>query len=260
MNKFINTIQCGNCFDILKSFPSESIDMCMTSPPYWRLRDYGVEQIFGGDKDCEHDFNIIHRRAGDKSGPHGPGSILGTTKHAQYEARKGEPTKTCSKCLAWKGQIGLEPTPEMYIKHMTQIFGEVKRVLKKEGTFWLNVGDTYFNDNRGGMRPSGNLGKDGRYETSGIKLNVSNLPSKCLSMIPERLAWSLIQDGWILRNKVIWYKPNGMPSSVRDRFSNKWEYLFMFRQKVLKESIGDGKKIRKSPYGEGLHITLIWML
>ena len=223
---FINKIICGDCLEVMKEMPAKSIDMVITSPPYWGLRDYGFEQIFGGDKDCEHDFGIIHRRAGDKSGPHGPGSILGPTKHAQHDVRMGEPTKACSKCQAWKGQLGLEPTPEFYIEHLTEIFNEVKRVLKKEGTLWLNIGDTY-----GG---SGGDHKEWHKNDAGFQGGLmrgcqpKKLMPKCLLMVPERLAWSLIQNGWILRNKIIWYKPNAMPSSVTDRFSNRWEYIFMF--------------------------------
>jgi len=120
----------------------------------------------------------------------------------------------------------------MYIAHLPEIFNEAKRVLKKEGTLWLNIGDTYASTPAGnpdtpkvpGRNPI-SCGHKQRMDTSkcGIK-------SKCLCMIPERLAWSLIQDGWILRNKIVWYKPNAMPSSVRDRFSNKWEYVYMFSQ------------------------------
>lgn len=129
----------------------------------------------------------------------------------------------CKKCGAWKGQLGLEPIPEMYIEHMTIVFHELKRVLKKEGTFWLNIGDTYGGGSGCYSPHQGELGASKAY----IKTRGAGMP-KCLCMIPERLAWSLIQDGWILRNKGVWYKPNGMPSSVGDRFTNKWEYLFMF--------------------------------
>jgi len=146
----------------------ESIDMVMTSPPYWGLRDYGLG----------------------------------------------------------KSQLGLEPTPEMFIEHLTQIFNEVKRVLKKEGTLWLNMGDTYGGSNTGHTGPAQTKWQS--VPRGNGKSLQSKLQPKCLLMIPERLAWSLIQNGWILRNKIVWHKPNAMPSSVKDRFSNKWEYLFMF--------------------------------
>ncbi len=143
--------------------------------------------------------------------------VLSVTKDAKN--RQWSSGNICYKCHAWKGQLGLEPTPELYIEHMTEIFNEVKQVLKKSGTLWLNIGDTYAN--------SGYKHTDGK-EVSGTPGNTVDLPQKCLCMIPERLSWSLIQNGWILRNKIIWYKPNAMPSSVRDRFSNRWEYIFMF--------------------------------
>lgn len=132
---------------------------------------------------------------------------------------------------------------QCYVCHMTEMFHEVKRILKKEGTLWLNIGDTYCSDSTirtagiDGFLRKGDDGYDAylaseRHSDKSDKkrrtFKYKNLPTKCLSMIPERLAWSLIQDGWILRNKIVWSKPNAMPSSVKDRFSNKWEYLFMF--------------------------------
>jgi len=209
---FINKIICGDCLDVMKKMPAASVDMCLTSPPYWGLRDYGVEQIFGGDADCEHEWERER--------------ILGA-RFAQDATRRADPTRHCLKCGAWKGQLGLEPTPELYIEHMTEIFHEVKRVLKKEGTLWLNIGDTYSSSGgAGGDYNNGGL-KEGQPK---YKQGTSSLQPKCLCMIPERLVWSLIQDGWILRNKIVWYKPNGMPSSVKDRFSNKWEYIYLFSQ------------------------------
>jgi len=168
----------GDCLQVIRSFKPESIDMCLTSPPYWGLRDYGTEQIFGGDADCEHPWGMISNKS-------------------YYE---------CSQCHAWKGQLGLEPTPEMYIEHMTEIFSEVKRVLKAEGSLWLNMGDTYSGSGKGSGddKPDPKFKGGGRERT--LKADKDNsLPSKCLCMIPERLAWSLIQDGWILRNKIVWY-------------------------------------------------------
>lgn len=178
MSKKNGQFICGDALVELRKMPDASIDMCLTSPPYWGLRDYGI-------------------------GPN---------------------------------QLGLEPTPESYIENLTRIFNEIKRVLKKEGTLWLNIGDTY----GGGQAHSDwNVREDYPEEkkTGGFHSKLSKekwqsglkkLMPKCLMMIPERLAWSLIQNGWILRNKIIWYKPNAMPSSVKDRFSNRWEYLFMF--------------------------------
>ncbi|MHA1225205.1 MAG: DNA-methyltransferase [Candidatus Hodarchaeales archaeon] len=198
--------------------PDECVDMVLTSPPYWGLRDYGIQQIFGGNKDCKHEWGDEIKRI--NSG--GRGYKQDTNKGSFFINKQC----ICQKCGAWRGQLGLEPTPEMYIKHLTNIFNEVKRVLKKEGTLWLNIGDTY-----GG---SGGDHKEWHKNDAGFQgglmrgCQLKKLMPKCLLMIPERLAWSLIQDGWILRNKIIWHKPNAMPSSVKDRFSNKWEYLFLF--------------------------------
>jgi len=216
---FVNKIICGDCLGVMKEIPDESIDMAITSPPYWGLRDYGIEQIFGGNKDCRHEWS---REKGRKL----RGTDVGKRKEV-YPTIHLPDTNLCLKCGAWKGQLGLEPTPEMYIEHMTQIFHEVKRILKKTGTFWLNISDTYSTHT---SKRSGQFGKDIKNGFDDIYRQKRILPlqEKCLCMIPERLAWSLIQDGWTLRNKIIWHKPNGMPSSAKDRFTNKWEYIFMF--------------------------------
>ncbi|MEE9612811.1 MAG: site-specific DNA-methyltransferase [Desulfatiglandales bacterium] len=218
-NRFI----CGDALAELRNMPAGSIDMCLTSPPYWGLRDYGIEQIFGGDKDCEHEWGECNKSS----------QRLRDPKTSVPELSNPKMGDICLKCQAWKGQLGLEPTPEFYIEHLTEIFNEVKRVLKREGTLWLNIGDTY-GGSSGGYYPHENeLGAS----KSNIKFKGINKP-KCLLMIPERLAIALIEGienpfnliggGWILRNKIIWHKPNAMPSSVTDRFSNRWEYLFMF--------------------------------
>lgn len=166
---FINQVICGDNLAIMKEIPDESIDMVLTSPPYWGLRDYGI----------------------------GP------------------------------DQLGLEPTPELYIEHLTEIFNEVKRILKKEGTFWLNMGDTYGGSGQGSQTGYGDY-KRQRVIGTMEKSITSKLMPKCVLMTPERLAWSLIQGGWILRNKIIWIKPNSIPSSVKDRYANKYEFVYYF--------------------------------
>jgi len=228
---FVNKIHCADALSFLRLIPDGVIDMCLTSPPYWGLRDYGITQIFGGDRDCEHEWNYSSKEH-DNLRFRGESSIVGNEKNKRIHLGKAYRSGWfCSKCHAWKGQLGLEPTPEMYIEHLTEIFNEVKRVLKKTGTLWLNIGDTYngvpwgasktnFND------PKYRNGYAGKVDKNRIRF--MGLPSKCLCMIPERLAWSLIQNGWILRNKIPWIKPNSMPSSVKDRFTNKWEYVYYF--------------------------------
>lgn len=233
---FINKIICGDCLEVMKDMPDGSVDMILTSPPYWGLRDYGIEQIFGEDPGCKHKWDEIIEKAegytGKKRWQHG----INREEDPEKWDKQIKKYNICKKCDAWRGQLGLEPTPEMYIEHLTEMLSEAKRVLKKKGTLWLNMGDTYWSAKGSCFNPGG--GKTSlespRKEKKiyplerGNKSDVPNLPQKCLAMIPERLAWSLIQDDWILRNKIIWFKPNSMPSSTKDRFSNRWEYMFLF--------------------------------
>jgi len=140
----IHKIICGDIIPILKDIPTESIDMILTSPPYWSLRDYGEDTatIWGGDEECEHDFSpsgIEH----DNLRYRGATSIVGNEKNEEiHKGKEGSSGMFCSKCNAWHGQLGLEPTPELYIEHLCMVFAEAKRVLKKTGTCWVNISDT----------------------------------------------------------------------------------------------------------------------
>lgn len=140
----LNKIYQGDTLDVLKTFPNECIDMCITSPPYWNMRDYGVE-----------------------------------------------------------GQLGLENTTQDFIDSLFNVFHEVKRVLKNSGGLWINIRDTYSK----GMKRCG-------------------VKNKSLCMIPERLIIKLLEDGWILRNDIIWHKPNAMPDSCKNRFTVDYEHLY----------------------------------
>jgi len=216
----------------LKQMPDESVDMQITSPPYWGLRDYGegTESIWGGDNDCDHDFkdyNYLHPTRGNR----GEG-IDAKHKPAGIKQPTNIKINICSKCEAWKGKLGLEPDFNLFIKHLCDIFDEVKRVLKKDGTCWVNLGDTYYTKSGSGFL-NDNISSNEKVRATGI--NIANeirgrglLPSKCLTCIPERFMIEMINRGWILRNKIIWHKPNHMPTSVKDRFANSWEYLYMF--------------------------------
>jgi len=124
-----------------------------------------------------------------------------------------------------EGQLGLEVKPELYIDKMITIFDEVKRVLRKDGTCFVNLGDTY-NSHRDWSFSDWESKKTATEENQ--KNPLKDYPIKSLCMIPERFAFAMINRGWILRNKICWFKPNHMPSSVKDRFSNSWEYLYMF--------------------------------
>ena len=165
----------GDVLDKLQEIESESIQCVVTSPPYWGLRDYGIE-----------------------------------------------------------GQLGLEATPELYVEKMVKVFREVKRVLKNDGTVWLNLGDSYNGSGKAGNKNSEyykkhtEFGKPAKNKDKiGIPTNVKGLKPKDLVGIPWRVAFALQADGWWLRQDIIWHKPNPMPESVTDRCTKSHEYIFL---------------------------------
>jgi len=160
-----NQVVCADALAGLRCLPDECVQVCITSPPYWGLRDY------------EHE-----------------------------------------------GQLGLEPDFKNYIRKLCDIFDEVKRVLKKNGTCWVNLGDTYAGSGKG---VSGKNSKE-RFNFKKKPKEENELPNKCLCQIPNRFAIEMCERGWILRNEIIWKKPNAMPSSVMDRFTVNFEKVFFF--------------------------------
>lgn len=142
----LNKIYTGHALDVLKSMPDSSVNMCITSPPYWGLRDYKTNPAIWND--------------------------------------------------GWQGELGAESDFNQYINHLCDVFDEVKRVLKDDGTCWVNIGDIYHNKN--------------------------------LCLIPFRFAIEMQNRGWTVRNVIIWQKPNATPHSVKDRFTVDFEYLFFF--------------------------------
>lgn len=193
-----NMILEGDCLEKLKELPDGIVDCCVTSPPYYGLRDYGTGTWVGGDPNCNHE-------------------------EAKYSI--------CPRCGAVREdmQIGLEDTPEEYVEKLVSVFREVRRVLKDDGTLWLNIGDSYSGSGRG---PAGNLDKvnDPRNMTNS-QSNKPIVPFGCkpkdLIGIPWMLAFALRNDGWYLRQDIIWAKPNPMPESVKDRCTKSHEYLFL---------------------------------
>ena len=206
----------GNCLETLKNIPDASINTCVTSPPYWGLRDYGTAEWVGGDPECDHTINT------------------GDIDHIkQYQDRpfRGDRSK-CLKCDAVRkdSQLGLENTPEEFVKNLVELFREVKRVLTEDGTIWVNLGDSYAGP-KGNNRGEGAGGGQKRGKLLGfedIKTKVPNgLKQKDLVGIPWRVAFALQEDGWYLRQDIIWHKPNPMPESVRDRCTKAHEYIFL---------------------------------
>ena len=219
----------------LKKIPDESIDCIITSPPYLGLRDYGEETkvIWDGDENCVHDFSLkttkmvgnnsmIRGKNETNSGAFSIPKFGGTAMKQEIK----EVGAFCKKCGAWRGQLGLEPTLDLYINHLLQITAELKRVLKKSGVLWWNHGDCY-----GGS----GCGKGDYREDKSLQRDIYNKPNPQLQLTPKCLAlqnWRLIlrmidEQGWTLRNVIIWHKLNAMPSSVKDRFANRYEPVFM---------------------------------
>lgn len=166
-----NTILQGDALTRLRELPDESVHCCVTSPPYWGLRDYGVE-----------------------------------------------------------GQLGLEPSPEEYVAKIIEVFREVRRVLRRDGTLWLNLGDCY-NAYNGGAGPSSSLSQtqsSARPQLpSGYGLRHKGLKPKDLVGIPWHVAFALREDGWYLRSDIVWAKPNPMLESVTDRPTRAHDYVFL---------------------------------
>lgn len=170
------TIWTGDCLASLRQMPDAGVQTCVTSPPYFGLRDYGVD-----------------------------------------------------------GQIGLEPTPDAYVAKMVEVFAEVRRVLRDDGTLWLNLGDSYCSTDKWGGGQNGNTGKHTVDAAGGVpswacrakKDPIEGVKPKDLIGIPWRVAFALQADGWYLRSDIIWHKPNPMPESVTDRPTKAHEYLFL---------------------------------
>jgi len=205
----VDQIICAEAKAVMSGFPADSIDLIMTSPPYWGLRDYGIE-----------------------------------------------------------GQLGLESHPQEYLEKLWEIFDECKRVLKPTGCCFVNMGDTYFSGVLGETRNMNRNSTKGGYanvitDESVRKVDGGGawLKPKNLLMIPERFVIGMQERGWWLRNKIVWSKPNAMPSSVKDRFSCTWEYVYFFTKSArywfdldaVRDAMSPGSDFRGK--GDGLTPT-----
>lgn len=203
----------GDCRQTLKSLPDESVHCCVTSPPYFGLRDYGC-----------------------------------------------------------KDQIGLEQTPDAFVEELVSVFREVKRVLRNDGTLWLNLGDSYASFRDGKATPDTTRGNStGTLVPKGKAANRMSgsftgtiVKHKDLIGIPWRVAFALQADGWYLRQDIIWHKPNPMPESVQDRCTKAHEYIFLFskseryffdfeclREPVSEATLADGRQQRGTRWTKG---------
>ena len=235
ISELIDTIIQGDCLEILKSFPDEFVDCVVTSPPYWGLRDYGEEtkMIWGGDKNCEHEWNYKQFKQHS-----GRGDAQKSGKYSEQEPISDKELNDgfCFKCGAWYGQLGLEPTLDLYLEHLLQITTELKRILKPSGVMFWDHGDSYGGSCGGwGAKKKSDTGIQdvtkgyfGSSKQAPPTYTDKRLTPKCMAMQNYRLILKMIDEqGWILRNTIIWSKPNHMPSSVKDRFANSYEPVFM---------------------------------
>ena len=221
-------ILVGDVREQLRTLPADSVHCVVTSPPYWGLRDYGTGEWEGGDSECDHlPPNLRGHDERRKS------TLVGTVATIAEQERGARAYRDiCGKCGAKRvdHQIGLEPTMAEFVDKMVAVFREVKRVLRDDGTCWVNLGDSY-NAYNGGAGPGSTLSKTQtearpRLE-SGYGLRSKGLKPKDLCGIPWRVAFALQADGWYLRSDIIWAKPNPMPESVTDRPTKAHEYLFL---------------------------------
>ena len=230
-NTYRNQIFNGDCLEVLKKLPSGIANCCVTSPPYYGLRDYGTGIWVGGDPNCNHN-----------NGTYGSNTGVGTHKFMQDNGTPlvGEAhlmKKVCTKCGAVRvdKQIGLEESPEQYVEKLVEVFREIKRVLTDDGTLWLNIGDTYNSSSYRKDEKTSGHGKQGTnkgsYENVVERPKAQNCKPKDLIGIPWMLAFALRADGWYLRQDIIWHKPNPMPESVKDRCVKSHEYIFLLSKK-----------------------------
>ncbi len=222
----------------MSELDNDSVQCVVTSPPYWGLRKYSGEQdLIWGDSDCEHEWGDI-KQAIQKEG----GLSYGTEPQQGYkngfrsserylghkaDSTEGSHSSLCSLCGAWKGGYGLEPTPEMYIDHTIEILREIRRVLRKDGVVFWNVGDSYTGS---GVHSGGSdkqRSNNGAVNTYIPAKGGNNLKPKDPCLIPFRVAIAAQEDGWWVRSDIIWSKPNPMPESVTDRPTNSHEYILM---------------------------------
>jgi len=228
-----NEIYHGDALEILKQLPDESVNCCVTSPPYWGLRDYGTASWKGGDSSCDHKYHVsspynanFNERWGNATGQ----------KKQESERHDVLYKEICGKCGAIRidQQLGLEKTPEEYVSRLVRIFQEVKRILRNNGTLWLNLGDSYAtpkNGNTQGTSTSSLRNKNYlkllREQSLFKKLLPPGLKPKDIVGIPWRVGFALQADGWYLRQDIIWSKPNPIPESVKDRCTKAHEYIFL---------------------------------
>jgi DNA modification methylase len=236
---------------------SASVQCVVTSPPYWGLRDYGLTpSVWGGDEAHAHEWGEEQMKR--QSGGTGKTGLSQDGRPDEQRQRQQAKfiadvsfdvsTGAFCPCGAWRGVLGLEPTPELYVQHLVEIFREVRRVLRADGVAFVNLGDSYAGG--GPYHGESNLGKNGTNRGSHTGLDrtgITGLKPKDLVGIPWRVAFALQADGWWLRADIIWAKPNPMPESITDRPTKSHEYLFLLTKAA--RYYYDGEAIKEEGTG-----------
>ncbi len=219
-----NLVLYGDAVARLASIPDNHVQCIITSPPVYNVRDYGTRSWFGGDPTCEHDHGVTH-------GPHHPGQVE-QTKYQRTASGKGQtaPTFSCSKCQAWYGQLGLEPTVDLYVAHLVAVFHECRRVLRVDGVLWIEIDDSYSGSGRG---PTGITGRGNHSRRQGFSagcamagVTAPEMPPKNLVLVPERLILALQADGWTVRSKVVWAKTTCLGEHGKDRCTHAHSTIY----------------------------------
>ena len=218
----------GDVLAVLSKMEPDSVSCVVTSPPYFSLRKYDApDVVWGGEPDCEHRFLSASSHpllTGGKSEKQATNA--GSYVADQHGNRVAECAE-CAECGAWRGQFGLEPTPELYVEHTVQVLRAIRRVLRPDGVVWWNIGDSY----AGGGVVRGDGKWPDKHDSSLQRTaygRIGTLKPKDLVLMPERVALAAQADGWWVRSRIIWHKPNAMPESVRDRPTDAWEHVWMF--------------------------------
>lgn len=219
----------GNSLEKLRELQDGSIDCVVTSPPYYGLRDYGTGKWVGGDPNCPH--RRVSKYSEKTITGHHQKELAGNVGDAIYKT-------VCPLCGAVRvdEQIGLEETPQQFIDNLVKVFRECKRILKDDGTLWVNIGDSYATGGgRSERKQSPNPGVGANNEFAQNSVPFVGTPEGCKGKdmigIPWMLAFALRDDGWYLRQDIIWHKPNPMPESVKDRCVKSHEYIFLLSKK-----------------------------
>lgn len=258
------TLFHGNALDVLREMPAASVHCVVTSPPYWGLRRYsGVDPaVWNDDPTHAHEWGDPVRSS---KANEIPGPSDNVPKNGAFRSVGKEAGSFCA-CGAWRGCLGLEPTPDLFVSHLVAIFHEVRRVMRDDATCWLNIGDSFAGSGRG---PTGKNGignamerqgfvdahmQDGLHPSRRATAQAWNLKAKDLCLIPERLAIALQDDGWWIRQRIAWIKRSCMPESVTDRATCCWEYVWMLAKSdsYFYDSLGfQEESVSESPAGNG---------